>query len=705
MTPDPASSSSSRRSAKRRKVTRACDACKSKKKACTGTIPCRPCVRAQSECKYNASYSRGAVVTPQASDDACLHHVDASSPVETASAGGGSAAETPYESQDPDPVLDVAGQYCGPASAHSFLGRAVQNFSHASRPSISTAPPDLETSSSSPAVPIFSYGDRKVPEVDRTRFHWPDVTVARELVRRYFDFAAPTYRILHQGTVDKWVDDIYHPQSLSNPLSAATQAALLMVFATSLMFRGNPERIRDAGDDGWLHSELYYAMAESSLAHEVGMPTLGSVQARFLMVLYLLCSSRANQSWFTFGTVVQLLMCLGLHRYRPLNASASMEERVTRECEKRVIWCAYTLDKYLSLILGRPRFLQEEDIDQELPAAVDDDDLGQEQPDENSTHKDCIMNAPILHALLARILSRAAKEQYAVRSISDAQQMQAIESLSEAIEAWHAQLPPILSGAIQPSSLIPLFRRQLTVLQLARFHAIMFVTRPLLLRNYAANLPGYESPYRHYLTTCVAAARDAVSLILSFAKEEQLFPAFWYSQYIAFNALSAIYIYLIQMKRGRIPPCTTQDLHENVLYELAETTQHYLAQVTVRNAPSWRYSAILQGLRGEVNRVLHQDGFQDKASGSTRPRHAKVNRTATTHTPPVDPMLSPQPSSAAVYEETPMDEGMTAPGYNILDPRAESLFGSFAMDSDPSLNFWPQLDCLPISAFPRPVGI
>lgn len=150
--------------------------------------------------------------------------------------------------------------------------------------------------------------------------------------------------------------------------------------------------------------------------------------------------------------------------------------------------------------------------------------------------------------------------------------MQGIESLSETIAAWHAQLPPILSGAIQPSSLIPLFRHQLTVLQLARFHAVMFVTRPLLLRKYATSLPGCENSYRHYLTTCVAAARDTVSLILRFAKEEQLFPAFWYSQYLAFNALSAIYIYLIQMKRGRIPPCTAQGLHENVLCDLRDNS-------------------------------------------------------------------------------------------------------------------------------------
>lgn len=123
------------------------------------------------------------------------------------------------------------------------------------------------------------------------------------------------------------------------------------------------------------------------------------------------------------------------------------------------------------------------------------------------------------------------------------------------------------------------------------------------------------------------------------------------------------------MKRGRIPPCTGQDLHESMLYELAETTQHHLAQATVRNAPSWRYSAILQGLRGEVNRVLYAEG-----------------------NPFMESMLSPQTSSTApaVYEtQTAMDEGLAMAG--------ETLFGSFATDGDLSLNFWPQLDCLPIA--------
>lgn len=37
---------------------------------------------------------------------------------------------------------------------------------------------------------------------------------------------------------------------------------------------------------------------------------------------------------------------------------------VELECRKRVFWCAYGLDNYLSAALGRPRTFHDEDIDQ-----------------------------------------------------------------------------------------------------------------------------------------------------------------------------------------------------------------------------------------------------------------------------------------------------------------------------------------------------
>lgn len=46
------------------KISRACDACKSKKARCSGTKPCDSCVKRRLQCVYNAKYSRGRPPTP-----------------------------------------------------------------------------------------------------------------------------------------------------------------------------------------------------------------------------------------------------------------------------------------------------------------------------------------------------------------------------------------------------------------------------------------------------------------------------------------------------------------------------------------------------------------------------------------------------------------------------------------------------------------
>lgn len=45
------------------------------------------------------------------------------------------------------------------------------------------------------------------------------------------------------------------------------------------------------------------------------------------------------------------------------------------ECRRRTFWCTYTLDAFLSVALGRPRSFHDDDIDTELPACLDDDEL------------------------------------------------------------------------------------------------------------------------------------------------------------------------------------------------------------------------------------------------------------------------------------------------------------------------------------------
>ena len=130
---------------------------------------------------------------------------------------------------------------------------------------------------------------------------------------------------------------------------------------------------------------------------ESGPPRLETIQARLGQCLYLLSSSRANECWYTFGTTIQLITALGLHRKLPMRFPKSGNTYLDHELRKRIFWSAYTLDKYLSVMFGRPRLLHDEDIDQELPDELNDVDAVQEDPAKRTGSADCMMVASVLH--------------------------------------------------------------------------------------------------------------------------------------------------------------------------------------------------------------------------------------------------------------------------------------------------------------------
>lgn len=749
---------------KRRKVTRACDACKSKKKRCTGDLPCATCRRLRATCTYNATYNRGVAGPPSPAISA-PPHTEAAIPAAAQSGGSrvsrrseselGIAAslaslsaprhridaDTPAShsgqaSAEPEEATPTAGQYHGPTSAHFFLGRAWRPLDQTA----SSAPTPQQHDEDS-GVSIFAYGDRKFAQAGEPRIKWPSPAATREMLRIYFEYASPTYRVLHRATTARWVSQMHQQQESGEKpaLSIATQALVWLVFATSSMFRVDDDgETQDADEAGWRDSELYYTEAERLLSRETGAPSLESVQARFLVVLWLLSTSRMNKAWFVHGTMTQLILALGLHRTRlqqnaPLPDALAPDE-IRRECQKRTLWCAYTLDKYISLILGRPRHLRLEDIDQELPAHVNDEDLTAKAilP---SSGKDCVQTAQIVSALLAQILARSFRDQYTIKGITDRQQIEYSLQRIEEIVAWHATLPPFLSGVIHASSLNPLFRRQCRAVRIAHAHAVMSVTRPLLLRNYSQILPEYDGVYREQIRRCLVAAKDAIEIVGGIMAP--LFRPFWHSQYAIFNALSIIYIYLIQTRKRRIPgdlllrnkssasatAMQSPELDEDELFVLAEASQLQLAKATARNAPTWRYSVILEGLRNEVSRLMRsppQKNVQDD------PRDMEPNNQARPRSTFIDTVLhsssDQSPASSSAQQPQPISLGGARPsaatGTNQMtlqqtQPTAEhtptgqsysemaemgghNLWGVGMGDFDFSLDFWPQLDSLPL---------
>jgi hypothetical protein len=226
-----------------------------RKSRCSGTIPCKRCNELSISCRYEFPHRRGQPASPpnetssiapdpgpnlpqsqlpqqQLSNVPDQVLVDLSSELVQSDV----PREAIYSSRT-SPGRDAAvfeGQYIGPTSGLAFLhraeGRLRQDFS--SRNGVGTPRPSSS---------IFSFGDKPFTNSSCSSLVLPSRQQAREHVKRYFEFAIPTYRFLHQETVERWLDKYMDEiETVGNKGEALTDgkaAVVLMVLATSALYR------------------------------------------------------------------------------------------------------------------------------------------------------------------------------------------------------------------------------------------------------------------------------------------------------------------------------------------------------------------------------------------------------------------------------------------------------------------------------------
>ncbi|KAJ8110577.1 hypothetical protein OPT61_g6616 [Boeremia exigua] len=629
------------------KVTRACDICKAKKAKCSGEQPCGTCNRRGLDCRYDAAYARGkapaprrvrqSVVNISASHSMPVQSADAAPPARTPPAmatierdtvqqlfprGHLSGSEDDAGQSDSghldvladmaarrhepvpeapsrgSPGLEVAGQYSDTTSGLSFLHRAWRRISNRESSQAmsgqSGSAEDNQLLARAGDKPFQHPGNVRIPPLDR----------GHELLGLYFDVCIATYRLLHRPTVESWFDTVSNNFTSSQPLLTglghAKTSIVLSVLAVAYIHeeraRGDSGLSPATGDTLPTQSDEMFCEAQRLTETETGLPKLESAQARLIQVLYLLMSSRFNQAWYAFGHALQVLSALGLHRREDRKRPSPSHRRnyVEEQCKKRTFWVAYTLDKYLGVIFGRPRHYHDDDIDQDFPDAVNDEDMAFNGPRESDN--DCHIESLISHAKLAQIAERISREVYSIKSVPDEERLAAAHRLGAELRQWRTSLPPFL-GAINPSSLIPSFRRQALALRMSYSHAVMLAHRPFLLKNTVRQSEDLRRLARESITECIKAAQSVLEAVDRMARDGRLFHAFWWTHYVCFCALVVVYVWAIQESNNG----TTVAERRKTL-DQAEKCLNHLAQATATNSPSRSYSIILQELRAEAKR-------------------------------------------------------------------------------------------------------
>lgn len=195
----------------------------------------------------------------------------------------------------------------------------------------------------------------------------PPLELSKELMMAYFKVWHPLFPFLHGPTFLQAIERLYSstPESTSSETitsyhrSTCWTVICQCVFNLGALLRPDLE----------VASECRIQSPGSMTALLGNLPTrhdIASLQALLAAQVFLVAKMSLRPASTFGGCILRSMLHAGMHRCPFRYAQLSSHDRQLR---KRIFWCAYAIDRYLSQALGLPLGIQDSDIDVCLPAA------------------------------------------------------------------------------------------------------------------------------------------------------------------------------------------------------------------------------------------------------------------------------------------------------------------------------------------------
>ncbi|OKL61768.1 hypothetical protein UA08_02468 [Talaromyces atroroseus] len=263
---------------------------------------------------------------------------------------------------------------------------------------------------------------------------FPPKQVADFLVSTCIEFASDSFFYFHQTAFRRDLDSIYASHD-DQPLNCSCVVISLMVFALGSQFahlasKPSPTPRPDLSYDPGV---TFVDSIHPLVPNLIQVPSITSVQVFFLMAIYFLPSDARNQSYFYMGLALRIAISLGMHRRSTMKYCADPR---SAEISNRLWWSLYSMERLVSVKIGRPGFIREDEVDAPLPTALPA--LDEVQINNNIHHQ-------IANASLTRILSRLVQK-INLAFISQTQTAsRSLEVFKNELHHWQEQLPPTLA--------------------------------------------------------------------------------------------------------------------------------------------------------------------------------------------------------------------------------------------------------------------
>lgn len=205
------------------------------------------------------------------------------------------------------------------------------------------------------------------PALEAEPIALPTLEQCVTLSSAYFSTVALQYPFLNRHTFDMCLEATYRAEKgelYQLPHGYSLPVARFHVFMVLSIGSG----VLSAGS-GEMDSEGFSASA-MRMINEISITgSVSGVQSALLLAMRSLHSSEALNLWYLNALIMATCVDLGLQR-KPQSQHTQLQPGLGR----RIFWSAYTLDRTLSIALGRPFSLRDESIDVDFPDECDNDE-------------------------------------------------------------------------------------------------------------------------------------------------------------------------------------------------------------------------------------------------------------------------------------------------------------------------------------------
>lgn len=184
---------------------------------------------------------------------------------------------------------------------------------------------------------------------------------------------------------------------------------------------------------------------------------LRQIQATVFMIMFLQSSAKLSTCYAYIGVALRSALRMGLHR-----SFTDSFDPIEAETRKRCFWVIQRMDTYVGALLGLPHALSDDEIDQELPAEVDDEYITKDGILPMPEGQISFMAGANAHTTLVQILAKIVRYVYPVKGSAPTVPGKAVKSYSVSyakiveierdLKDWQDKLPMGLKpgGAASP---------------------------------------------------------------------------------------------------------------------------------------------------------------------------------------------------------------------------------------------------------------